>query len=143
MGGQFWRDSVGMSESIGVAVLVGMTIVMTATVGLSVLVFDTQADAGPQANFTFDYVGDSSLLLITHSQGDEFEAGTLELEGPQNTVTWAEVANTNESALVGPGDIAQLSSGNAYGAGVAQQDTVTIYYNTSGNRTQLDEWSGG
>jgi hypothetical protein len=143
MAGQFWTDSVGMSESIGVAVLIGMTIVLTASVGLSVLVFDSQDEAGVQANFTYDYVDDSSLLLITHAQGDELEAGNIEFVGPQNTVTWAALANTNESALIGPGDITQLSSGNAYGANVAQSDTITIYHNTSGNRTQLDEWSGG
>ncbi|WP_241692873.1 type IV pilin N-terminal domain-containing protein [Haloarcula limicola] len=136
-------DTVAMSESIGVAVLVGMTILVTAVVGLSVLVVDSDAGGGPQANFTYDYVESNELLIVTHSRGDALEAGRIEFEGPEATTTWAAVANRNETAMVEPGDLAQLSSGNAYGRRVSGRDTVTIYYNQSGNRTRLDRWNGG
>lgn len=145
MGGHSFRsDTVGMSEAIGVAVLVGLTITVTAMVGLNVLVFAPADDsAGPQANFTFDYVEQNSVLIVTHAGGDELEAGNLEIHGPENTVTWAEVANRNESELVGPGDITQLSGDNPYGSGVLRGDNVTVYLNRDGNRTRLEQWDGG
>ncbi|MBX0323520.1 type IV pilin N-terminal domain-containing protein [Halomicroarcula sp. F13] len=144
MGGRsLGGDTVGMSESIGVGVLVFLTIFVTAIVGLNVLVVDEDSSAGPQANFTYDYVGENELLLVTHSRGDALEAGNIEFEGPSKTVTWAQLANRNNTSMVEPGDIAQLSSGNAYGQRVSARDTIEIYYNRSGNRTKLDEWSGG
>jgi len=129
-----------MSESIGVAVLLGMTIIMTAVVGLNVLAVDEDAGGPPQANFTYDYVESNELLIVTHSRGDSLEAGNIEFQGPSETATWAELANRNESEMVGPGDIAQLGAENAYGSRVSRRDTITVYYNESGNRTQLDQW---
>ncbi|WP_424004293.1 type IV pilin [Haloarcula salina] len=141
--GRFSTDTAGMSESIGVAALIGLTLLVTAIVGLNVLVIDDDT-GGPQANFSYDYVSQNELLIVTHQRGDELPAGDIELEGPAATVTWAELANREPSAMVGPGDLAQLSSGNAYGSRVGARDTVTIYYNASGsqNRTQLDRWDG-
>ena len=131
-----------MSESIGIALLVGMTVVVTAVVGLNVLVVDEDAGQGPQANFTYDYVDENELLLVTHSRGDELEAGRIEFRGPGENVTWAQLAGRTETAMVGPGDIAQLSEENEYNRRVSSGDTITIYYNRSGNRTQLDQWDG-
>ena len=139
--GRFSSDTAGMSESIGVAALIGLTLLVTAIVGLNVLVIDDDT-GGPQANFTYDYVSQNELLIVTHQRGDEFQAGDLELEGPAATVTWAELANREPDAMVGPGDLAQLSSGNAYARRVSARDTITIYHNASGNRTQLDQWNG-
>ena len=140
--GRFSTDTVGMTEGIGVAVLVGLTLLVTAIVGLNVLVIEDDDGGGPQANFSYDYVEDNELLIVTHERGDEFEAGNVEFEGPSKTVTWAQVANREPDAMIGPGDIAQLSSGNAYERRVSPRDTITIYHNTSGNRTQLDQWDG-
>ena len=136
-------DTLAMSESIGIGVLVGFTIIVTAVVGLNVLVAPQfEESTGPQANFTYEYSEDSGLLLVTHSRGDELEAGKLEFSGPGNNVTWATLANRNETDLVEPGDITQLSQANAYGRRVSSGDTIAIYYNQSGNRTQLDQWDG-
>ena len=145
MGGQSFRtDTLGMSEAIGVAILIGLTITVTAMVGLNVLVFSANDDTGgPQANFSYDHVEGNGLLLITHERGDELKAGTIEITGPTSTVTWAEAANRNESSLVGPGDIAQIGSENAYGETVNRRDTIRIYVNRSGNRTQVSAWNGG
>jgi len=129
-----------MSESIGVGVLLGMTILVTAIVGLNVLVVDEDAGGPPEANFTYDYIESNELLIVTHSRGDSLEAGKVEFQGPSESSTWAELANRNESEMVGPGDIAQLGAENAYGERVDRRDTITIYYNESGNRTQLDQW---
>ncbi|MDS0284169.1 type IV pilin N-terminal domain-containing protein [Haloarcula onubensis] len=134
-----------MSESIGIGLLVGMTVVVTAVVGLNVLVVSEDDPGGvPQANFTYDYAEESSLLLVTHSRGDAIQAGRLEFEGPrgETKANWSELANTNRTALVEQGDIIQLGEGNAYGQRVGSSDTITVYYNESGNRTQLDRWDG-
>lgn len=133
-------DRLGMSESIGVGVLLGMTLLVTAIVGVNVLVVDEDAGGPPQANFTYEYIDSNELLLVTHSRGDSLEAGKIEFDGPSKTVTWAELANRNESEMVTPGDLAQLGPGNAYGQRVGQRDTITVYYNSSGNRTRLDQW---
>lgn len=137
-------DTVAMSESIGIGILVGMTIVVTAVVGVNVLVVQEGDDDGiTQANFTWDYQEDSALLLVTHSRGDALEAGRVTFESRTSSATWAELASLNETASVEPGDIAQLGESNEWGSGVSSSDTITVYYNESGNQTQLDRWNGG
>ena len=132
-------DTLAMSESIGI----GLLVVVTAVVGLNVLVVAEQDDGGaPQANFTYDYVSESELLIVTHSRGDELQAGNIEFRGPGENTTWAELANRNETAPIGPGAVVQLGSQNAYDRRVSSGDTITIYHNASGNRTQLDRWDG-
>jgi len=138
----FDDDTLAMSESIGIALLVGMTILVTGIVGLNVLVVEEDSSGGPTANFTYDYVDQNELLLVTHDRGDPLEAGRIEFVGPVSNVTWATVANRNESDMVEPGDITQLSTDNAYGSRVSARDTITIYYNQNGNQTKLDEWNG-
>jgi hypothetical protein len=140
--GRFSDETVAMSESIGIALLVGLTVVMTAVVGLNVLVVPEEGSETTQANFTYSYVSESEALIVTHSRGDELRAGNVEFRGPGENVTWAEVANKNETDFVAPGDAAQLSEGNAYDQRVSAADTIRIYYNESGNRTQLDQWTG-
>ncbi|RKS82047.1 uncharacterized protein DUF1628 [Haloarcula quadrata] len=140
--GQFRTETVGMTEGIGVAVLIGLTLLVTAIVGLNVLVIDDDDGGGPQANFSYDYISDNQVLIVTHERGDEFKAGNVDIQGPDNRVTWAEVAGRDLEATVGPGDVVQLSSGSAYQQQVRAQDTITIYHNASGNRTQLDQWNG-
>jgi hypothetical protein len=136
-------DTVAMSESIGIGILVGMTVIVTAVVGLNVLIVDEDAGGPVDANFTYDYVSDSELLIVTHSQGDELEAGNVEFRGPGDNVTWAQLSGRNESAMIGPGDVTQLGAENAYNRRVSSRDRIRVYYNESGNRTQIDQWSGG
>ncbi|WP_324662247.1 type IV pilin N-terminal domain-containing protein [Haloarcula sediminis] len=134
-----------MSESIGIGLLVGMTVVVTAVVGLNVLVVSDDSGSGvPQANFTYDYSEENGLLLVTHSRGDAIQAGRLEFEGPRGEAkaNWSQLAGRNRTEMVEQGDIAQLGEGNAYGRRVGSRDTVTVYYNESGNRTELDRWQG-
>ncbi|EMA13074.1 type IV pilin [Haloarcula marismortui] len=140
--GQFRTETVGMTEGIGVAVLIGLTLLVTAIVGLNVLVIEDDDGGGPQANYSYDYISDNQVLIVTHERGDEFKAGNVDIQGPDNRVTWAEVAGRDLEATVGPGDVVQLSSGSAYQQQVRAQDTITIYHNASGNRTQLDQWNG-
>jgi len=134
-----------MSESIGIGLLVGMTVIVTAVVGLNVLVVGEDSGGGvPQANFTYDYAEDSSLLLVTHSRGDPIQAGRVEFEGPRGEpkANWSELANKNQTEMVEQGDIVQLGEGGEWGQRVGSRDTITVYYNKSGNRTELDRWEG-
>jgi len=108
-----------------------------------VLVLDDDGTDQVRANFTYDYVEDSEALLVTHAEGDPIPAGQLEFEGESSKATWAELSGRNASSTVEPGDVVQLSEGSAYGEPIGPRDTVTVYYNDSGNRTQLDEWRGG
>ncbi|WP_236039233.1 type IV pilin N-terminal domain-containing protein [Haloarcula salinisoli] len=145
MGARSLDGDRGMSESIGIGLLVGMTVVVTAVVGMNVLVVTEDNSGGvPQANFTYDYAQDSGLLLVTHSRGDPIQAGRLEFEGPRGEpkANWSQLANTNRTEMVEEGSIVQLGEGGAWGQRVGSSDTITIYYNGSGNRTELDRWDG-
>ncbi len=132
-------DERGVTEATGVAILVGMTVIVTATVGLNVLVV-AEDDTGPNANFSYDHVEENSVLIVTHVRGDEFPAGDLVIEGPDEQTTWAATASVNESSPVGPGDVTQLSKNNAYGDFVRTSTPITIYYDRDGNRTRLSRW---
>lgn len=136
-------DESAMSESVGVAVLIGLTILVTAMVGLNVLVLDSDGSDQVRANFTYDYVEESEALIVTHAEGDAIPAGQLEFQGDTAKATWAELSGRNASATVEPGDVVQLGENGAYGTPIDSRTTVEVYLNRSGNRTKLDEWRGG
>lgn len=140
--GRFVEDDRAISEATGVAILIGITIIVTATVGLNVLMAEHEADSEPTANFTYDYVDDQSTLIITHSEGDEFPAGELLIEGPNNEVTWAQASGSEETRPIGPGDIVQIGPTNVYGEHVSTLHTIRIYHETEEDRSQLSEWPG-
>lgn len=134
-------DERAVTESAGVAILVGITIIVTATVGLNVLVVSEQDRDGAHANFSYDHVDSNGALIITHVEGDEFPASELIIEGENAETTWAAAANVNETESIGPGDIVQISRDNSYGKPVRKTSTIRIFHEQSGNRTQLSEWS--
>lgn len=138
--GDFGGDERAVSESVGVAILIGMTILVTATVGLNVVLFSDDANADATANFSYDHVEPSNALVITHVDGPEYPASEVVIEGNTGETTWAESANVEPSEPVGPGDITQISEGNSFGEPVTQQSTIRIYHEVDGNRTQVDEW---
>ena len=137
-------DERAVSEASGAAILVVMTVLVTASVGLNVLILSEQDDtAGPNAEFTFEYFGDASALLVTHNQGDSFEAGNLLLESSRSQATWAAVAGMNDTQQVEPGATVQLSAGGEFGSRVAPEDTVTVYYvAANATKIRLDSWNG-
>lgn len=133
-------DDRGLSETVSVAILIGFTILVTASVGLNVLVVGEQQTGPPSANFTYDYVQESQVLLVTHSRGDELEAGNVHFVGADRDVTWATLAGTNNTTTVGPGDLVQLSERNPFQRRIATSTQIEILYEYEGNRTQLSEW---
>jgi flagellin-like protein len=137
-------DDRGVSEATGAAILILITVIATGTVGLNVLLLDQQDDnPGPNAEFTFEYFGDASALLVTHESGDVFSAGNLLLRSSRSQVSWADAAGSNQSAPVEPGATVQLSAGGAFGSRVASGDTVTVnYVAENGTEVPLDQWNG-
>jgi hypothetical protein len=134
-------DTAAVSESAGVGLLIGMTVVVTAVVGINALLIEGEETTNPQANFTYDHISEQDLLIVRYSSGDSFQAGDIEFSGPGGNVTWAELSNWNETDMARPGDVTQLAESNAYGQSVGPTDRITIYYNESGNRTQLSQWN--
>lgn len=133
-------DDRALSEATGIALLVGVTVVVTATAGLNVLVVDQEPSGPPDANFSYDYDAGSSTMVVTHDGGDEFPAGELVIASERAEATWAAVANVNASRAVAPGDAVQISRNNAYGRPVTGSTTVTVYHETNGTRTELSSW---
>lgn len=133
-------DTRGISESAGVAILVGITILVTASVGLNVLVVGEEDTGPPTANFTYEYVDTSNALLVTYPREDELKAGKLYFSGADQEKTWATLAKTNETATVEPGDIVQLSERNPFGKRITTSTRIEIRYEYRGNRTKIDEW---
>lgn len=137
------RDDRAVSEATAMAILVGFTVLVTASVGISVLVLDAGDGSTVSANFSFDYRSGDAMMLLSHERGDEIPAGELVIEGEPGAVTWAELAGTGPNETVGPGDLVQLSDASAWGAPVSRGDRVEIYHVTdAGNRTLLDAWEG-
>lgn len=133
----------GVSEFTGVAILVVMTVLITGSIGMHVLVVDETGDGPPDANFTFEYVDQSSSMLITHERGDSIRAGNLTVRSDDAEATWSDLASVNESAEVETGATVQISDRNAYGQRVRNVDDIrVVYVDDGGNETVLDEWDG-
>ncbi|WP_415381725.1 type IV pilin [Halosimplex sp. TS25] len=132
-----------VSEFTGVAILVAITLLVTGSVGLFVLVDPGSEGQGPNANFTFQYIDASSVLIVTHDRGDSFDAGNLSIRSRGTTVTWAALANTDNSTVVGPGATVQLSRRNAFGSPVPASGRARVLYKPpTGNETVLETWDG-
>lgn len=95
-------DRKGSSEILGVAVLIGMTVLVTAALGLGVIFMDQQEQASTaEVDFTFL----SKSLVIQYDDGTERRAGSLYIEGPRNNVSWADIDESR-----GPDDMVNQSS---------------------------------
>ena len=139
MAGSEAADSRGVSETMGVVTLILLTVLVTASVGISVIV--VADEEGPDASFRFDFLDDQNALIITHDGGRELQAGNLYLDGPDNNVTWAQVARVEEDQMVSSGDVIQVSASSAYGSGVTERDSINVVYTPSeGNSTVLATW---
>lgn len=138
------RDDRAVSETTGVVILVGFTVLVTASVGISVLVIDSGDTGTASANFTFEYRSQDALLVVTHERGDALPAGDIHIEGPDASATWAEVARVPGNQTIEPGGLPiQLSEASAWGSPVTQGQAIEIYYvPDEGNRTFLDAWEG-
>ncbi len=142
MAAELSEDARGLSEVTGVVILVGMTVVVTGTVGIHVLVVQNADTGPPNANFTYDYVETAGTLIIAHEEGDELPAGDVSINDSDRGVTWATLAGVNESATITRGDAVPLSGGNEWGESVSGDDQIEVYLVREGNATKIDEWEG-
>lgn len=122
-------DIRGVSEGTGVAVLVVITVVATASVGMTVTLVMDEDDGPFGAEFTFDHSQDLGQLLIFYDSGDELRAGSIYITDDTNEVTWAEIEESDPDEMVEPSNIpARLSSENAWGESVSEDDFIEIRY---------------
>ncbi|PSQ06251.1 hypothetical protein BRC95_06035 [Halobacteriales archaeon QS_5_68_33] len=92
---------------------------------------------------SFQHIEGSSVLIVTHDRGSEFDAGNLTLRSGDGSARWHELAGSGETTPVGPGDTVQLSTDNAYGACVNSGDRIRVVYAPpAGNETVLETWDG-
>jgi len=133
----------GVSEFTGVAILVAVTLLVTGSVGLYVLVDPGSENPEPNANFSYQYLDGSSVLIVTHERGDNFTAGNLTFRSTETAVLWSDLANSPTNRTVSPGSTVQLSRRNAYGRPVSTGSNISIVYTPpGGNETVLDRWNG-
>ena len=136
-------DDRAVSEFAGVAILIAITLLVTSSVGLYVLLEDSSYGEGPDANFTYDYVDESSVLIVTHDRGESFTAGNLTVRSGETSVTWSQLAGVENETLIEPGATVQLSRRNAFGREVSPASRVVVLYAPpAGNETALDTWEG-
>lgn len=135
-----------VSEFTGVAILIAVTVLVTASVGLSVLVADSSSSGERSANFSFQYIDGSSVLIISFERGDQFAAGNLTVRGQGAEATWAVLSGAEPATMIGPQSprsTVQISSRNAYGQRVAADENVRVVYTPgNGNETVLQRWAG-
>jgi hypothetical protein len=132
----------GISEGASLAALVLLTVVVTASVGVNVLFLDDDSGGTIEANFSFEHQSQGSYLLVTHEEGNELRSDRVRIKGPDANVTWAEVADWNDSREVTRGDLVQLSESSAYGSQVGSRDNIRVLYvYQNGSTKVLDEWN--
>ncbi len=129
-----------VSETLGVAVLVGMTVLVTASLGLGVLIVVDQ-EAEQTADIDFTHLGDR--LIIEYIDETERVAGNLYVDGPDNNVTWAELSDDlGPDDAVTEGTFLEVGPETAYGGSVREDDTFDIVYVTEdGERFVLATWN--
>lgn len=135
-------DDRGVSEGIGVATLVLITVLVTASVGMSVLVgIDGGEPEDIDGEFRFEQLGDR--LVISYERGPALTAGNLYADGPHNNVSWAAVAEIGDDDTVTVGDTMQIGALNIYGSDVEADDDVEMVYLTAeGERVIVDRRFG-
>jgi hypothetical protein len=132
--------SRGVSETLGLAVLVGMTVLVTAALGVGVILIADQ-EKPESADISFNYL--SNQLAIVYEDDQPRVAGRLFVEGPTNNVSWAELDDSR-----GPEDMVEgenaifVGPDTAYGSNVRENDRFeVIYFTEEGERVVLATWN--
>ncbi|MXR51548.1 hypothetical protein GRX03_08015 [Halovenus sp. WSH3] len=121
-------DRRASSETLGVAVLVGMTILVTAGLGLGVVLLDQQQEA-QTAQVDFTFIGDQ--LVVIYEDPQDRRAGSLYIDGPEGNVSWADLDNSKSpDDMVTERDNIRVGPNSAYGAKVNQDARYDLVYIT-------------
>jgi hypothetical protein len=134
-----------VSESAGVAALIVITVVATASVGLSALVVNNDgASSGSGFSVEFQYSTNLAQLTIFHNGEEPVQAGNVIISGPNGNVTWAEMAEIGDEEPVEPGDQPVfVSDSSPYGGEVAESDTISVIYENPDGETVTFTWNEG
>ena len=140
MGG-FGADGRAVSESAGVAALIAITLLATASVGLSVII---AADGDDSSEFSveFQYSSDLSQLTVFYDGEQDVRAGDVVIDGPTTNVTWAELAEVPEDETIAAGDRPVfLNEGSAYGDDVAESEVIRVIHRPEDGETSVAVWN--
>jgi len=114
------------SETLGVAVLVGMTVLVTAGLGVGVMMMGQQQES-QTADVDFSFLGDQ--MIIIYQDSTDRQAGNLYVQGPENNVSWAALDGSK-----GPGDPVtendntRIGSNSAYGSSPNQDARYDLVF---------------
>jgi hypothetical protein len=134
----------GVSESAGVAALIVITVVATASVGLSALVVNNDAAGSSGFSVEFQYSSNLAQLTIFHNGEGPVQAGNVIISGPNGEVTWAALADIGEEEAVTPGDQPVfVGESSPYGAEVTERDTISVIYENPDGETVTITWNEG
>lgn len=110
------RDEEGVSEVIGVILMVAITVILAAVLASMVLGIGGESQTTPTASFEFDYDQSSRTLTITHDSGENILGAELFLRGDCSgcSATWASIggdmsATIGSRSAVASGDSVSLS----------------------------------
>lgn len=122
------RSDRAVSESMGVAALIGITVVVTLSLGIGVLFVegdDSQADL----EFNFIYSDAMSQLTIQYQDDEELPVGEVYVHGPANNLSWAELVPgaPDDDEPITAYDTVFVQSEN-YGTNVDEEDYFEIIY---------------
>lgn len=136
------QDSRAVSEMLGVAVLVGMTVLVTAALGAGVLLI-AEEDQQETAQISFNYL--SNQLAVVYEDDEPRAAGRLFIDGPDSNVSWAELDDQRGPEEMVEGETAIfVGPETAYRANVGENDVIEIVYITeAGERVVLATWNEG
>jgi hypothetical protein len=133
-----------VSESAGVAALIVITVVATASVGLSALVVNNDNAGDSGFSVEFQYSTNLAQLTIFHNGEEPVQAGNVIISGPNGNVTWAELADIGEEDTVEPGDQPVfVGESSPYGTEVAESDTISVIYENPDGETVTFTWNEG
>jgi hypothetical protein len=129
----------GLSDSMGVAALVLMTVLGTLSVGMTVFLATGEDEGQFGAEFNFQAQENLELLIIFYDSGDDLRAGSLYVDGPANNVSWAELTGVDEDATVSPGTgPVRVGKNTPYGSSVSPESYFEIiYHSEDGERLVL------
>lgn len=130
----------GVSETLGVVVLVGMTILVTASLGVGVMIMADE-EAAQTADIGFTHI--SNGLVIEYQDERERVSGNLYIDGPDNNVSWAELEEgTGPEDMVTDNTFVEANADNPYGYSVDEDDYFEIvYFTAEGERFVLATWN--
>lgn len=143
---QLLSDDRGLPPVVGVILMVGITIILAATVTAFVFGFTGLLQAPPQAAFGFDYdpggSGDCDLaddnpdgvLTISHASGNDVDIDRVSVRTGGGAASW--------TACGGSGDV--IDSTSEARVGVDDDQTVRVVWTSAdGDRSSvLATWRG-